>query len=54
MLQSTKKTGRVVIAHEAPLTNGFGAEIASTIQVNIFFTADISILNAKQNGRHYV
>lgn len=46
MLQSAKKTGRVVIAHEAPLTNGFGAEIASTIQVNIFFTADISILNA--------
>lgn len=33
MLQSAKKTGRVVVAHEAPLTSGFGAEIVSTIQV---------------------
>jgi len=33
MLQSVKKTGRVIIAHEAPMTNGFGAEIAATIQV---------------------
>ena len=31
--QSVKKTGRLLIAHEAPLTNGFGAEIASTVQV---------------------
>lgn len=38
ILQSAKKTGRVVIAHEAPLTNGFGAEIASTIQVHISLT----------------
>lgn len=31
--QSVKKTGRVIIAHEAPLTGGFGAELAATIQV---------------------
>ncbi|CAD6236686.1 GSCOCG00008237001-RA-CDS [Cotesia congregata] len=33
---SAKKTGRVVIAHEAPLTNGFGSEIAATIQEACF------------------
>ncbi|KAG8035270.1 hypothetical protein G9C98_001760 [Cotesia typhae] len=33
---SSKKTGRVVIAHEAPLTNGFGSEIAATIQEACF------------------
>ena len=29
--QSVKKTGRVVVAHEACLTGGFGGEIAATI-----------------------
>jgi len=33
LLQSVKKTGRVIIAHEAPMTNGFGAEVTATIQV---------------------
>ncbi len=32
-LQSVSKTGRLLIAHEAPLTAGFAAEIASTVQV---------------------
>lgn len=31
ILKSVKKTGRVVIVHEAPKTGGFGAEIAATI-----------------------
>jgi len=31
VLASVKKTGRVVIVHEAPRTCGFGAEIAATI-----------------------
>lgn len=36
--QSVQKTGRCVIAHEAPLTQGFGAEIASLIQEKCFLS----------------
>jgi pyruvate/2-oxoglutarate/acetoin dehydrogenase E1 component len=31
MLQSVSKTGRVLIVHEAPLTGGFGGELAGII-----------------------
>lgn len=31
VLKSVKKTGRVVIVHEAPKTGGFGAELSATI-----------------------
>ncbi|XP_016931763.2 2-oxoisovalerate dehydrogenase subunit beta, mitochondrial isoform X1 [Drosophila suzukii] len=34
---SAQKTGRVIIAHEAPLTQGFGSELASYIQEKCFF-----------------
>ena len=34
--ESVKKTGRCIVTHEAPLTNGFGAELASSIQVRHF------------------
>lgn len=40
--QSVKKTGRVMISHEAPLTSGFGSEIAATIQV--FFRIFIIVI----------
>ena len=36
VLASCKKTGRVIIAHEAPKTSGFGAELASGIQEKCF------------------
>lgn len=35
--QSVQKTGRLLVAHEAPVTGGFAAEIASEIQVGKYF-----------------
>lgn len=43
LFQSVKKTGRVIIAHEAPLTNGFGAELAATIQEECFLHLEAPI-----------
>jgi pyruvate dehydrogenase E1 component beta subunit len=36
LLASAAKTGRVVITHEAPLSGGFGAEVAAVIAENAF------------------
>lgn len=36
ILKSVKKTGRVVVVHEAPLSLGFGAEMAAVIQEKAF------------------
>lgn len=36
--KSVKKTGRILIAHEAPRTSGFGAEIAATIQEDCLYS----------------
>jgi 2-oxoisovalerate dehydrogenase E1 component beta subunit len=36
--ESVCKTGRLVIAHEAPVTGGFGAEIAATVQEECFLS----------------
>lgn len=41
--ESVKKTGRLMIAHEAPLTSGFASEIASTIQNKCFLHLEAPI-----------
>lgn len=38
ILESVRKTGRCVVAHEAPLTQGFGAEIAALVQEHCFLS----------------
>ncbi len=40
---SVKKTGRLVITHEAPRTSGFGAEISSAIQERCFLHLEAPI-----------
>jgi pyruvate dehydrogenase E1 component beta subunit len=44
ILASVKKTGRVVIVHEAPRTSGFGAEIAATIAEKAILSLEAPIV----------
>jgi pyruvate dehydrogenase E1 component beta subunit len=44
ILASVQKTGRVVVAHEAPRTCGFGAELAATIQERAMLHLEAPIL----------
>jgi pyruvate dehydrogenase E1 component beta subunit len=37
---SVKKTGRLVVVHEAPLTAGFGAELVATITERCFYSLE--------------
>ncbi len=40
---SVKKTGRCVIVHEAPLTSGYGAELAALVQEHCFYHLEAPI-----------
>jgi pyruvate dehydrogenase E1 component beta subunit len=43
LVNAVRKTGRCVVAHEAPVTGGFGAEIAATVQEEAFYDLDAPI-----------
>ncbi|KAK2162363.1 hypothetical protein LSH36_100g12041 [Paralvinella palmiformis] len=42
-LQSVTKTGRLLIAHEAPLTGGFAGELAASVQQECFLNLEAPI-----------
>lgn len=42
--ESVSKTGRAVVVHEAPLTAGFGAEIAARVTEEVFLNLEAPIL----------
>jgi 2-oxoisovalerate dehydrogenase E1 component beta subunit len=44
ILESVRKTGRCVIAHEAPKTQGFGAEIAALIMEHCFLSLEAPVM----------
>lgn len=43
IINSVNKTGRLLIAHEAPFTAGFGSEIAATIQKECFLRLEAPV-----------
>jgi 2-oxoisovalerate dehydrogenase E1 component beta subunit len=40
VIASVRKTGRCIVSHEAPLTCGFGAEVAATVQEACFLSLE--------------
>jgi len=50
---SVKKTGRLIISHEAPVTNGFGAEISAKIQERCFLSLEAPIQRVTGFDTHF-
>lgn len=44
IVSAVRRIGKAVVVHEAPLTAGFGAEIAATIQQEAFYSLDAPVL----------
>ena len=43
IIESVKKTGKLIVSHEAPITCGFGAEVVATLQQECFFHLEAPI-----------
>ncbi|KAL3803962.1 hypothetical protein ACHAW5_001739 [Stephanodiscus triporus] len=43
VVSSVRKTGKLIVSHEAPLTCGFGAEVVATLQQECFFHLEAPI-----------
>ncbi|EGT39911.1 CBN-TAG-173 protein [Caenorhabditis brenneri] len=43
VVESVQKTGRLIVTHEAPISSGFGAEVASTVQKRCFLNLECPI-----------
>ncbi len=43
VVNSVKKTGRLVVSHEAPKTSGFGAEVVATVQEKCFLNLEAPV-----------
>lgn len=43
VVKSVQKTGKLIVSHEAPLTCGFGAEVAATLQEHCFLSLEAPI-----------
>ena len=52
VLESIKKTGRVIVVHEDTLTTGFGAEIAATIAQDAFTYLDAPVQRLASKDTH--
>ncbi|KUI01781.1 2-oxoisovalerate dehydrogenase [Mycobacterium sp. IS-3022] len=46
VVESVRRTGRVVVMHEGPRTLGFGAELAARIQEELFYDLEAPVLRA--------
>ncbi|HEY2044519.1 MAG TPA: alpha-ketoacid dehydrogenase subunit beta [Jatrophihabitans sp.] len=44
VVQSVQKTGRLVVVHEASVSNGMGAEIAARVQEKAFYSLEAPVL----------
>ena len=44
VVRSVEKTGRLIVAHEASLTAGVGAELATRVQERAFYSLEAPVL----------